>query len=208
MLPAGTQIAAEGATTRSGAIPIYYQLKISQNGLLSLSYAVCPPAGCGAWQGVITRAEHHRLQRPAAGELPVRLRRLDRWQHQHPRDPVLQADPATSASSSAGASEKQSAKLETGVQAYFAFYNPSNGYTGRVTASGLGFDTFGNVIVASTPNWDASCVLTGVPAGSTCATTGVPGLTPAEAPLSPASSAAARSSPGTAAAASRSSTAT
>src|SRR4029077_17027632 len=34
VLPSGTQIAAEGATTRSGAIPIYYQLKISQNGLL------------------------------------------------------------------------------------------------------------------------------------------------------------------------------
>ena len=97
----------------------------------------------------------------------------------------FRADPATSASSSAGASEKQSAKLETGVQAYFAYYNPSSGYTGRVTASSLGFDTYGNVVVASTPNWDASCVLTGVPAGSTCATTGVAGLTPAEAPLSP-----------------------
>ena len=36
--------------------------------------------------------EHHYRQRPAAGQLPVRLRRLDRRQHQHPRDPVLQGE--------------------------------------------------------------------------------------------------------------------
>ena len=58
------------------------------------------------------------------------------------------------------------------MQAYFAFYNPSNGWTGRVTASSLGFDTFGNVVIASTPNWDASCGLT----GGTCTTTGKAGI--------------------------------
>ena len=62
------------------------------------------------------------------------------------------------------------------MQAYFAYYNPSNGWTGRVTASSLGFDAFGNVTIAATPNWDASCVLTGVPTGTTCSTTGDAGL--------------------------------
>jgi len=39
---------------------------------------------------------------------------------------VFQGGSATSAASSAGASEKkQSAKLGTGTQAYFAYYNPS-----------------------------------------------------------------------------------
>src|SRR5262249_54404250 len=42
-LPSSTQIAAETATTRGQATPIFYQLKISQNGLLSLSYSLCPP---------------------------------------------------------------------------------------------------------------------------------------------------------------------
>src|SRR4029077_12534444 len=84
----------------------------------------------------------------------------------------FRAAPATSAAGSAGASEKQSAKLDTGVQAYFAYYNPSNGWTGRVTSSSLVYDSYGNITVASTPNWDSSCVLTGVPSGSTCATTG------------------------------------
>jgi type IV pilus assembly protein PilY1 len=185
VLPSGTQIAAEGAATRSGAIPIYYQLKISQNGLLSLSYAVCPPAGCGAWQGVLTKANITASNGPLPANFLFGFAGSTGGATNVHEILCFRADPATSASSSAGASEKQSAKLETGVQAYFAYYNPSSGYTGRVTASSLGFDSYGNVVVASIPNWDASCVLTGVPAGSTCATTGVAGLTPAEAPLSP-----------------------
>ena len=185
VLPTGTQIAAESATSRGNAIPIYYQLKISQNGLLSLSYAVCPPAGCGAWQGVLTRANITTANGPLPANFLFGFAGSTGGATNVHEILCFRADPATSASSSAGASEKQSAKLETGVQAYFAYYNPSSGYTGRVTASSLGFDTYGNVVVASTPNWDASCVLTGVLAGSTCATTGVSGPTAAEAPLSP-----------------------
>ena len=85
-LPITTKIANEAAIKRSDGVPIFYSLKISQNGLLSLSYSI----NGGAYQPVITKQSHHRLQRSAAGELPVRLRRLHRWQHQHPRDPVLQ----------------------------------------------------------------------------------------------------------------------
>ena len=57
VLPSGTKIAAETATTRGQATPIYYQLKVSQNGLLSLPYALCPAAGCGAWQTVLSKLE-------------------------------------------------------------------------------------------------------------------------------------------------------
>ena len=70
------------------------------------------------------------------------------------------------------------------MQAFFAFYDPSNGWTGRVTASSLGFDSLGNVILASTPNWDAACDLTGVPSGSTCLTTGAAGPIAAQSPAS------------------------
>src|SRR4029077_6617637 len=41
-----------------------------------------------------------------------------------------------------------------------------------------------NVIIAATPNWDASCALTGVAAGRTCSTTGAAGVIPAQAPAS------------------------
>ena len=97
---------------------------------------------------------------------------------------LLTALAALAAPLSAGASEKESAKLETGVQAYFAFYNPSNGWTGRVTASSLGFDTYGNVVIATTPNWDAACDLTGVSSTSTCSTTGAAGPLAAQSPTS------------------------
>ena len=89
VLTAGTKIAAESATTRPAATPIYYQLKISQNGLLSLSYSICPATGCGAWQAVLTKQNITTSNGPLPAELPVRLRRLHRWQHEHPRDPVL-----------------------------------------------------------------------------------------------------------------------
>jgi type IV pilus assembly protein PilY1 len=178
-LPAATQIANEAAATRGAATPIFYQLKISQNGLLSMSYSI----NGGSYQPIITR----QSITAANGSLPANF--LFGFAGSTGGSTNIheilcfKADPATTAASSAGASEKQSAKLETGAQAYFAYYNPS-GWTGRITASGLGFDSFGNVIIAATPNWDAACTLTGVATGKTCSTTGVAGPTPAEAPTS------------------------
>ncbi|MBS0377026.1 MAG: pilus assembly protein PilY [Proteobacteria bacterium] len=185
VLPSGTQIANETTTTRGGATPIYYQLKITQNGLLSLSYAVCPSTGCGAWNQVLTKQNITTANGPLPANFLFGFAGSTGGSSNIHEILCFRADPATSAASSAGASEKQSAKLETGVQAYFAFYNPSSGWTGRVTASSLGFDQYGNVTIASVPNWDASCVLTGVLAASTCSTTGVSGLTLPEAPNSP-----------------------
>jgi type IV pilus assembly protein PilY1 len=185
VLPAGTQIANETATTRPAATPIYYQLKISQNGLLSLSYSICPPSsGCGAFISVIKSQNITTANGPLPANFLFGFAGSTGGSSNIHEILCFQAEPATAASASAGASEKQSAKLETGTQAYFAYYNPTNGWTGRVTASSLSFDQYGNVIIATTPNWDASCVLTGVSAASTCSTTGVPGPTAAEAATS------------------------
>ncbi len=78
--------------------------------------------------------------------------------------------------------QQPSAKIEsgTGAFAYFTYYDPAN-WTGRVTANQLNAVTTGGVTtleVASTPTWDASCVLT----GGTCASTGASDT--AEAPTS------------------------
>jgi type IV pilus assembly protein PilY1 len=181
----GTQIANESATTRAAATPIYYQLKISQNGLLSLSYSVCPPtSGCGAFISVLKSQNITTANGPLPANFLFGFAGSTGGSSNIHEILCFQAEPATAASASAGASEKQSAKLETGTQAYFAYYNPSNGWTGRVTASSLSFDQYGNVIIAATPNWDASCVLTGVAASSTCSTTGVAGPIAAEASTS------------------------
>ena len=180
----GIQIANESAATRSAATPIFYQLKISQNGLLSLSYSICPATGCGAFISVLTKQNITTSNGALPANFLFGFAGSTGGSTNIHEILCFKAEPATAASSSAGASEKQSAKLETGTQAYFAFYNPRNGWTGRVTASSLGFDSYGNVTVAATPNWDASCVLTGVSANGTCSTTGVAGPIAAQAPTS------------------------
>jgi type IV pilus assembly protein PilY1 len=179
VLPAGTQIANEAALTRGAATTILYRLKITQNELLSLSYSI----NGGAYQSVITGQSILASNGALPANFLFGFAGSTGGSTNIHEILCFRADPATTADSSAGASEKQSAKLETGVQAYFAYYNPSN-WAGRVTASGLGFDSFGNVIVAGTPNWDAACDLTGVAAGKTCPTTGAAGPLAAIAPTS------------------------
>jgi type IV pilus assembly protein PilY1 len=178
-LPAATQIANEAAMTRGAATTILYRLKITQNNLLSLSYSL----NGGAYQSVITGQSILASNGALPANFLFGFAGSTGGSTNIHEILCFRADPATTADSSAGASEKQSAKLQTGVQAFFAFYNPSN-WAGRVTASGLGFDSFGNVIVAGTPNWDAACDLTGVAAGSTCPTTGATGPL---APIAPTS---------------------
>jgi type IV pilus assembly protein PilY1 len=179
-LPSSTKIANEAAMTRGAATPIFYQLKITQNGLLSLSYSI----NGGAYQQVIKSQNITTANGPLPANFLFGFAGSTGGSTNIHEILCFQAGPSTSAAGSAGASEKQSAKLETGVQAYFAFYNPSNGWTGRVTASSLGYDTFGNVVIATVPNWDAACQLTGVSSTSTCSTTGVAGPLAAQSPTS------------------------
>ncbi|MBV8910621.1 MAG: hypothetical protein JOZ89_07670, partial [Gammaproteobacteria bacterium] len=182
VLPAGTQIANEAATLRSGATPIIYQLKISQTGLLSLSYALCPAAGCGSYISVIKGQNITNSNGPLPANFLFGFAGSTGGSTNIHEILCFEAEPANSASSSAGASQKESAELQTGTQVYFAYYNPANGWLGRLTASSLSYDTFGNITIAATPNWDALCVLTGVASGGTCTSTLVPGPTPAQAP--------------------------
>jgi type IV pilus assembly protein PilY1 len=80
------------------------------------------------------------------------------------------AEPQNSASSSAGLNQKQSAKVQTGTQVYFAFYN-SNNWTGDVTSQFLDTPPGGganDLQIDPIVNWSASCNLTGGP----CAKTG------------------------------------
>ncbi|HWX68987.1 MAG TPA: PilC/PilY family type IV pilus protein [Steroidobacteraceae bacterium] len=176
-LPYTQKIANESAMNRGAATPIFYQLTVTQNGLLSLSYSY----NGGAYQPVISAQSIAASNGPLPADFLFGFAGSTGGSTNIHEILCFKAEPATTSASSAGASEKQSAKLETGAQAYFAYYNPA-GWTGAVTASGLGFDAFGNVIVAQTPNWDASCTLTGVATGSSCPTTGVSGPIAAQVP--------------------------
>jgi len=158
----GVQIAAEGATTRAQATPIFYNLKITQNGLLSLAYSI----GGGAYTNVISG----QSITASNGLLPASFRfgfagSTGGSTNVH-EIMCFKAAPAVQAGSSATVNEKQAAKVEAGTQAYFANYNP-NDWTGTIDANYL-IDTGGVVTVAPTANWDAQCLLTG-PTAATCA---------------------------------------
>ncbi len=129
-------IANESATTRSQATPILYNLKITQNGLLSLSYSTG-----GAYSYII----QNQSITTANGPLPSTFRfgfagstGGDTNIHEIM---CFKAASATTSGSSATVNQKQAAKVEAGTQAYFAFYNP-NDWTGSVTANYL-IDTAG-----------------------------------------------------------------
>jgi type IV pilus assembly protein PilY1 len=170
-------IANEAATTRSQATPIFYNLKITQNGLLSLSYSTG-----GAYSYII----QNQSITTANGPLPSTFRfgfagstGGDTNIHEIM---CFKAAPSTTSGSSATVNEKQAAKVEAGTQAYFAFYNP-NDWTGTITANTL-IDTAGVVSVNTQANWDAQCLLSGTPSGLVssgggCASTGLAGPTTA-----------------------------
>jgi type IV pilus assembly protein PilY1 len=180
----GVKIANESAVKRSDGTPIFYNLKITQDGLLSLSYSISG----GAYQPVIK----NQSITASNGALPDNLRfgfagSTGGSTNIH-EIMCFKAASADTSGSSATVNEKQAAKVEAGTQAYFAFYNPNN-WTGKITANNL-LDTAGKVSVQSTANWDASCVLTGTSAGAPattsggCDSTGVSGPTSALAPSS------------------------
>jgi type IV pilus assembly protein PilY1 len=172
-LPYTQKIANESAMSRLQATPIFYQLTISQNGLLSLSYSY----DGGAYQPVITGQSITTSNGPLPANFLFGFAGSTGGSTNIHEILCFKAAPATSAASSAGASERQSAKLENGAQAFFAYYNP-NDWTGDVTASSLGFDSYGDIVISTVANWDAACVLTGVPTGGSCVSTGGGAIAP------------------------------
>ena len=172
-----------GTTATSGAtygIPITYNLSITSGGLLSLSYSF----NGGNFQPVITGQDITT----ANGSLPASVRFGFAGSTGGSRNVheimCFQAQPQNTASSSAGLNQKQTAKVQTGTQVYFAYYNPNN-WTGDLTSQYLDIPAGGtanDLQIDPAVNWSASCNLTGVPAGQTCARTGAAGPTAAPDP--------------------------
>jgi type IV pilus assembly protein PilY1 len=179
LLP-GKNIANEAAFTRNDAQPITYNLKITQDGILSLAISY----NGGTYLPVISK------QSIAAsnGTLPLGFRFGFTGSTGGSRNVheilCFQAAPSDAAGTSVGVNQQEATKISSGTQAYLAYYYPSN-WTGRLTANNLTFDPVSQTIgVSATSNWDALCNLTGVPAGQTCPTTTAAGLIAAQAPTS------------------------
>jgi type IV pilus assembly protein PilY1 len=164
------QIANETAAKRADATVIAYKLKLTQDGLLSLSYSY----NGAAYQNVIAK------QSIKNGPLPSSFRfgfagSTGGSSNVH-EILCFQATPSEQSNTSIGLDAKQAAKLANTTQAFLAYYFPSS-WTGDLTANTVLYDSGNNAITVSTKaNWDASCVLSGVPTGKTCPTTTASGL--------------------------------
>jgi type IV pilus assembly protein PilY1 len=168
VLPSSFTIANESAMKRGDATVITYKLKVTQAGLLSFSYTY----NGGAYQPVITNQSITASNGALPGTLRFGFAGSTGGSTNIHEIVCFQATPSNVSSSSAGLNEKQTAKVQTGTQVYFAYYFP-NTWAGSLTSQNLVYDsTTGLVSIAATANWDASCVLSGVATGQTCAPTG------------------------------------
>ena len=176
----GLNIANENAMKRGDATPIYYNLKITPDGLLSVSYSLSG----AAYQPIITNHDITLNNGPLPSTFRFGFAGSTGGSTNIHEIMCFKAAPQVTSGSSATVNEKESAKVETTTQAFFAFYDP-NDWTGSVTANTL-IDTAGVVTVNSIANWDASCLLTGTtaatgtpPVGGGCPKTGAAGPTSA-----------------------------
>lgn len=167
----GVQIANETAKTRADATPIFYDVKITQDGLLSLSYST----NGSNYTSVIKQQKITDSNGPLPDYFRFGFAGSTGGSTNVHEIECFKAGAANQSASSTTVNQKQSAKITPNVtQAYFAYYDPTTN-TGRLTANFLATDASNNVVVNSVANWDAQCVLTGTGnlLGNTCITTGV-----------------------------------
>lgn len=179
-LPSGDPIANESATTRNQAVPITYSVKITQNGLLSVSYSY----NGGAYQPVLSAQNIASLIGAVPSVVRFGFAGSTGGSNNIHEIACFEAGPPAGADTSVGLNQKEASKVATGTQAFLAFYDPTT-WAGDVTANEIYYSD-GVVSVATTgaANWDASCNLTGVASGQSCQQTGGSGPITAQAPTS------------------------
>jgi type IV pilus assembly protein PilY1 len=180
ILPGTDPIANESATKRGQATPITYSVKITQNGLLSVSYSY----NGGAYQPVLSAQNIVSLIGPVPSVVRFGFAGSTGGSNNVHEIACFEAGPPAGADTSVGVNQKEASKIATGTQAFLAFYDPTT-WAGDVTANEIYYSA-GVVSVAlpGAANWDASCNLTGVASGQSCQQTGSSGPITAQAPTS------------------------
>ncbi len=148
---------------RDKATPFSYNLKITQDGLLSFSYSVD--------NGSITNVIRDRDITKANGPLPAKLRfgfaaATGGGSNVH-EIMCFRAEPASNSVSSAEGNIPPDGRVQVGSQLYLASYHPRN-WWGQLRAHRLVLNADDSASIAPRATWDASCVLT----GGACAATG------------------------------------
>jgi type IV pilus assembly protein PilY1 len=166
VLSSSNPIANESATARNQSVtptskratPIVYNLNITQDGIMNFSLSY----NGGSWQNILTNANIKATN----GALPPSFRfgfagSTGGSTNVH-EVLCFKATPNDLALNSGGVNDFQNPDINSGTQLFLASYFPTRAWAGSVTALTLGFDSKNKTVaIASTPNWDASCVLTG-----------------------------------------------
>lgn len=167
-LPSTTPLANESATSRATATPVSYKLQITQDGLLSLWYSwnggnyipVLTSQSIASSNGTMPSSFLFGFGGSTGGSDNVH------------EITCFQATPATQAASSVGINVQETSQVDTGTQIYLGFYHTNN-WWGQLESVEVYANSDGSISLGTTPNWDASCVLT----GGSCPSTGATGIT-------------------------------
>ncbi|MDY7576331.1 PilC/PilY family type IV pilus protein [Actimicrobium sp. CCI2.3] len=154
------------APLRSKANFFSYDLSITQDGLLSLSYNV----NNGVVQPIITKQSITANNGPLPPSFRFGFTSGTGGGSNVHEILCFKAAQINAASTSAGTNIQESARVQAGSQVYLAYFHPQNSW-GQLTASSLVADSLGNLTINPAANWDASCSLTGGACGATGATT-------------------------------------
>lgn len=150
---------------RGVATPITYALKITQDGILDLSYSL----NGGSSQQIISNKNVATSNGPVPGSFRFGFSSSTGAGSNVHEITCFKAAPVEESSSSAGTNVQQSARVEAGSQVYLAYFHPQNSW-GELSAQTLLYDPVTDLVsIKSVPNWNANCGLT----GGLCASTGV-----------------------------------
>ena len=160
-LPNATPI-GNNATTRAGAIPINYRLRITEEGLLSFWWSynggqyipLLTDKDIIASQGAVPASFRFAFAGATGGSTNVH------------EVTCFKAQPA-SLSVGTSPSNTPDGSFRTDTQIFSSFFN-SNYWSGAFTATTLLKTPTGGLVIDNTANWDASCLLT----GGNCSNTG------------------------------------
>jgi type IV pilus assembly protein PilY1 len=167
-------IANESATTRANAVPIVYDLKITQDGLLSLSYSY----NGGATSSIIKKAKITDSNGPLPSAFRFGFAGSTGGATNIHEILCFKATAAESTATSGAVNVYEDPTLKKGTQLFLAYYFPTD-WTGSLTAQSVTYDSTKKLLgISSKINWDSRCVLTGVTTATGACVTGVAALPP------------------------------
>lgn len=168
----GTRIANQQGMprpTRTDAIPITYDLRVSRKGQINLAYAVNggTPINVVTDRSILTAGEtmpsKFYFGFAASTGMGSNVHEIS----------CFRAEQISESTTTSSANTDPTNKLETGDQVFFSYFHTDN-WWGEFSAKNLQYNpTTQMVSVATTANWNASCVLT----GGDCQSTGASAMT-------------------------------